>query len=71
MSSENGALHVREVLMAHARKKARELALQGRSADEIVGKIDGGDLTGAEQEPLRKIACSEVASADAKRVLHR
>ena len=61
--SRNGDAQVREQVMSYVRVKARDLALQGRSAREIIAHIDGHALNGTERELVERIARQEVEVA--------
>jgi hypothetical protein len=65
VDSANGDEQVREHVMAYVREKARDLALQGLSAQEIVGRIDAHALNRVEREMLEKIARRDVELARA------
>jgi hypothetical protein len=65
VGSANGDEQVREHVMAYVREKARDLALQGLSVQEIIGRIDDHALNSVEREMLEKIARQDVELARA------
>jgi hypothetical protein len=63
VAASNGDEQVREHVMDYVHEKARDLALQGRSAREIVAQVGGGALNATERELLARIARQEVEHA--------
>ena len=58
---------LRHEVLAHGRRRAHELAIQGLSAAEIEARLNGV-LTRTEQELLRVVIRSEVAGARRSRI---